>query len=693
MTGVEASEIRLGVAVFGRLSGFPWWPAVVSKCEPSGDWTKDGKFWVIFFNDRNGAWLKSSEIRSFDAYNKDRCLEHNNSTPKFRRYHERVNKACTMAEKYISSPKRIRVRVVGPRGTNGAPIGDEEEVISISDGGVDVDRSGASSEPTEPSRKKRNRSTKSGAKRDRSRPRSKDQSDEDEEISEDDNVRSGEKGRDGDGRSKRKRVRSSRYEEFIGPLEDRNTQKRKKPRADANARPSSDDNELNPLHYSPPKGFRIEAGKLTRSKKPKSSVDGNKDVRQRQNPRPSRRTSRTSSQTAAEEVVEKQRTSKRTDRRASSKKVISKRLAHEPMRPPSHTDEDKRDDAAVTREMYISELTNMVSPKAHHRHGRRAERIADVTSLKRSVRSRAGGSSLENTSNSEETDSEEEPERVRKVVNGSLEAAAEDLVEYAVRGEQDAPGKQRDDILNRDSLALGGSELVCSILNRISDLERDVTLLQKNSTLEEQATLGEDATAAGLKSAVEALASATTAFAKARDYDSPMISRSLDLLWSDGHFPLKGADGELLRTVARSLVLASCKRKYAQSQDRVIKSQQRPKVRISRAVRKSMPLIIRQKADVRELNAKEESVLLFDDEQSGSDLSVGCATQKERQSTSSQGKGTARTQLKDSRQLRSPSQLLKATVKKNEGLGGVSEDVEEENAELPDPDEIMDGGT
>ncbi|CDF36984.1 unnamed protein product [Chondrus crispus] len=113
-------------------------------------------------------------------------------------------------------------------------------------------------------------------------------------------------------------------------------------------------------------------------------------------------------------------------------------------------------------------------------------------------------------------------------------------------------------------MSLGGSELLCSILNRVSDLERDVALLQKQSTVEEKATLGEDPSAAGLKSAVEALASATAVFAKVREYDSLAISRSLDLLWADGHFPLQGADGELLRTVARSLVLASCRRRHAE---------------------------------------------------------------------------------------------------------------------------------
>lgn len=640
MTGVEASEIRLGVAVFGRLSGFPWWPAVVSKCEPSGEWTKDGKFWVVFFNDRNGAWLKSSEIRAFDAYNKDRCIEHNSTTPKFRRYQERVQKACLMAEKYIFSPKRIRVRVVGPRRTDGTPVGEEAEVISISDAIPDEDGSGASSEPVEPPKKNRGRSAKSGTKRSRAQARARGKLDEDQ-ASDDENVRSGEKGRDRDGRSKRKRVRSSRYEEFMGPFEDRNIQKRKKPPVSENGRGSSEDAELNPLHYSPPKGLRTDDGKKITSKKPKAPSDGSDDVRKRLNPRPSRRASRNASQALAEEAKERRKASKRIDRPLPSKKAISKRLAHEPMRPTSNTDEDKRADAAVTREMYISELTNMVSPRLRHRQ--RGQQINDLISLRRSVRSRAGSSSLENTSNSEETDSEEEPERVRKVVNGSLEAAAEDLVEYAVRAEKGRSGGSRVDVLDMDTFPLGGSELVCSILNRVSDLERDVALLRKQSTLEEQATLGEDATAAGLKSAVEALASATAAFAKARDYDTPMISRSLDLLWSDGHFPLEGADGELLRTVARSLVLASCKRRYAQlSREKIVKK--RPH---SAVERKMAPQFIRQKADLRELRANsEESAGNMDRETGEKQVPDNNAARNQGQGPSSERNGRTLPQVK-----------------------------------------------
>lgn len=696
MTGVQASEIRLGVAVFGRVSGFPWWPAVVSKCPPTDDWTKDGKFWVLFFNDTTGAWLKSSEIRSFDAYNKDRCLEHNSNTPKFRRYHERLKKACTLAEKYVSNPKRIRVRVIGPRGVNGAPIGDDGEVISISD--ADADGADASSDAVEPLTARRIKSGKSGSKRSRALARSRDPShDDDDENSEGENIRSGGKGRDNKGRSRRKRVRSSRYEEFIGPLEDRNTEKQNTSPSETNGKHASDDNKSigrdpNPLHYSPPKGFRGEAGKHARAKKSKDTLHGTKGIQERRNPRPSRRVSRIAAQAAAEDLAERSRLTKRPDRRVSSRKVISKRLAHEPMRPSSNTDDDKRADAAVTREMYISELTNMVSPKALQR--RRAERSIQVPSLRRSVRSRVGGSSeLENTSNSEETDSEEEPERVRKVVNGSLEAAAEDLVEYAVRGERGVAGERREDILDMDSLALGGSELVCSILNRISDLERDVALFQQKSTHEEQATLGEDATAAGLKSAVEALASATAAFAKSRDYDSLVISRSLELLWSDGYFPLKGADGELLRTVARSLVMASCKRRHEQVyRERSSKKQHR-----LREAGKVGTSIIRQKADVREVVAVAKS---GEEVANGSkeELLDGSSAEHGGQSASSEEVNAIEPTNKVLHQLEKNRRGLDAvetTMQEvgqvEEDAGGIEEEILEENAEADESEEIMDG--
>lgn len=661
----------------------------MSKCPPTDAWTKDGKFWVLFFNDTNGAWLKSSEIRSFDAYNKDRCLEHNSNTPKFRKYQERVKNACSMAEHYVSNPKRIRVRVIGPRGANGLPIGDNGEVISISD----ADEAGASSDAVEAVTARR---IKSGSKRSRALARSRDPSDGDDEISEDDNGHRGGEGRDTEGRSRRKRVRSSRYKEFIGPFEDRNAQKRKRSPSETNGKQASDENtsrgrDSNPLHYTPPKGFRGEAGKHVRTKKSEDTLVRTKGSRERQNPRPSRRGNRIAAQAAAEDLVERGRMSKRQDRRVSSRKVMSKRLAHEPMRPSSHTDDDKRADAAVTREMYISELTNMVSPKALQR--RRDERSIKVPSLRRSVRSRAGGSSeLENTSNSEETDSEEEPERVRKVVNGSLEAAAEDLVEYAVRGEHGAAGERREDILDMNSLALGGSELVCSILNRISDLERDVALLQQKSTDEEQATLGEDATAAGLKSAVEALASATAAFAKARDYDSLVISRSLELLWSDGYFPLKGADGELLRTVARSLVMASCKRRHEQVyRERSSKKQQR--LRETGTVGTS---IIRQKADVREVVAKSGQ---HAGNGSKEELLDGSSGQNGGHSASSEevnAIGPSQEVLHQSKKNRPGHDAVESAMQDEEqaedGAGeGVEEEVLDEHVEAEESEEIIYG--
>lgn len=562
MAGVEASEIRLGVAVFGRVSGFPWWPAVVSKCEPSGEWRKDGKFWVRFFNDPNGSWLKSSEIRSFDDYNKDRCLEHNSKVPKFRRYSDRIVKACSLAEKYISSPKRIRIRVLGPRGTDGIPIGDEQEVISINDEDAhaedeDSDPSGLTDEPP---KKKYSRSSRSNGKRKRGHASSSENSDDEEKVQ--GGSRRGSKNTDGEKRTKRKPVRSLRYVEYMSPMEDRNVQRRSKSSNGINGKHNHSGHDFGLLHYSPPVGLQGEAERHRRL--PKSQNSSEKPSINGANHRSGlpRRSSMRSSKTDPERSSERQRSNAQTSRRERPSQMATEDLDPALIKEPHEATERYRVHNPADHNLRHPVMAKALSTRVKN------ERRMDETRRsvgRRSVRSRADGSFVVQTPDVEETDSEEDAERVRKVVNGSLEAVAEDLVEHAVR-HKESPSRiwKGNHGLEGNSVSLGGSDLLCSILNRVSDLERDVALLQKKATTEENATLGEDASAAGLKSAVEALASATSVFAKVREYDSLAISRSLDLLWADGHFPLQGADGELLRTVARSLVLASCRRRQAE---------------------------------------------------------------------------------------------------------------------------------
>lgn len=550
MTRMPIAHITPGAVVFARVSGFPWWPAVVNKCPHNERWTEDGKYWVIFFNEKNGAWLKPAELRGFDAYNQDLCLEYNSGPPKFRRYREKIDKAIVLAEAYISNPPHGRSRMMSAEGGRLAG-GASGDVISISDAAAeekvaDGDMHGAMSG------RKRMQSGKSSLRR-TSRHVSRQV-----ELEEGGSDHTDAEGR----RSRRKRLRSGKYQNGDGSREDRDGEKRGK---DGNVGGSGDHSmrvgdggAVAVIPYDLANGTALVGGK----KKGEGGSSEPQSARGRLRSRATRRSARGGDQNEQEggDAVRTAAPSRRVSRRIATKKVISKRLAQEPI-PRSEADPDNRPDPATTREMYISELNELVGPKGR-------QNIRDVA--KNVFRARGstgsgaiGSSRLASSDSGEGTDSEESPEKFRRIMNGSLEAAAEDLVECAVRRENGGLSEsvsRREDILDMDTVALGGNELVSSILNRITDLERDVLMLRQKATGEEQATLGEDASAAGLKSAVEALAAAANAYAKARDYNPGVISRSLQLLWpAGGHFPLPGADGELLRTITKSLVVGCCK--------------------------------------------------------------------------------------------------------------------------------------
>lgn len=590
MTGMQTSDIRPGVVVFGRLMGFPWWPAVVSKSPENGDWMKAGKFWVLFFNETNGAWLKQSELRSFDSYNKDLCLEQNTTSLKFRRYKERVTRAIDLAEIYRATPK-------GKSRSNGLPPRPSDvDVVSISD---DEESEASDGDKETDGRKRRRKGQATRKKKPRLNPPApKKLNALDSEPTDEEDAATRKESSQG-GRPRRKRVRSSKYEEFMAPRIDR-LPKRKGGRtpADTTVHRNRDDHAEytsgNPIQTNAPSLAQdCDTGRRSTGKRPKGP-----QVKRIGSEHLGSESKRHNGIGRHQEDVQSPEDTGSDDPRQGVVvvKMPSRRLANDPIRH-SRPMLQKRSSAAKTRQLYLSELTSLASPKTQKKSKTDGHK---VPSLRKSVRSRAGGSSgYDDTSQTGQgTDSEEWPERERKVRSGSLEAAAEDLVEYAVRGGR---GEESDstagygNILDMNSVALGGSGLVSSILNRISHLERNVTLLQKKSMSQEVATLGEDATAAGVKSAVEALASASAAFAKARDYDSGIISRSLDLLWADGHFPLSGPDGELLRTVARSLVLASCKRKREHiSHEKIKRNQRKP---LEKEHINMTPIM--QKADIR----------------------------------------------------------------------------------------------
>lgn len=587
---MQLSEIQPGVIVFGKLMGFPWWPAVVSTSQTNGNWTNKGKYWVLFFNETNGAWLKQSDLRSFDSYNKDLCIEQNGTTLKYRRYKERVEKAITLAEKYQAMPKEKR----GNKGLPPLPS-DLEEVVSISDDG----ESERPSDEKEPETGKKRRRGRPPLKKPRSKPSTSKKLNALDNGAADAEYTPVRRVNSEGGRPRRKRIKSSRYDDFLPQGVDRNLSKRKIGRSSSAEELSGRDHDQNVVQT---------LGEVAQKRVPSHAQNGTSGRRSKGKRLKGSQVTATDPLLSVPKRLTRMRDEKRdveslddtiSDDRAAvlAQPVTSRRLANDPIHRPRFVMK-KRSSAAVTREMYISELTSLGNPK-HEKKGK-YER-GKVLSVRKSVRSRAGGSSgYDDSSRSGQgTDSEEWPERERRVRSGSLEAAAEDLVDYAVRGGHDGGSNSSagcKNIMDMNAVALGGNGLVASILNRISDIERDVSLLKKKSINEEVATLGEDAAAAGVKAAVEALASATAAFAKARDFDPGAINRSLDLLWPDNHFPLSGHDGDLLHMLTRSLVLASCKRRREHEfneRNKITQRKQPEKERINLTP-------IMQKADIRQ---------------------------------------------------------------------------------------------
>jgi PWWP domain len=105
-----SKDLQPGVVVFGRVRGYPWWPAVVACAPKTSEWvTKDGRVWCLFFNDRTGAWLRTTELRPFDAFHREECMVINRGNKGHRKFIDRIVEAITCAISYTvtlpSSPE------------------------------------------------------------------------------------------------------------------------------------------------------------------------------------------------------------------------------------------------------------------------------------------------------------------------------------------------------------------------------------------------------------------------------------------------------------------------------------------------------------------------------------------------------------------------------------------------------------
>lgn len=533
---------------------------------------------MIFFNDTTGAWLKASQIRPFDRYNGDLCQEHDSSVAKFRRYHERIRKAVSIAEKHLCrASKPVRVKVLPPsksKPPDGPPTSSPPSQVhyeNTQSGRVAAPKRNGTLKPP-----LFNTATKKSGTNGAPLPRR--ESHAAEHQSEPEKVGTNEV------RPKRKRMRSIRYIDHDSVTLGLGSSHRKQV-----THPSSSP-QAGSIEGSAGSVSKVEndgRGEDLRGDAVESKLQGQRrSLRLRQSTvlpksgvlngkRSRRKRVRSFPNDTYREREEEIGKLSNLDSCASYDSIPDEPTCQGDRSPSLSNDlnntrltsdtaeiERKGPELYLRKRMFVTELKEAMTESNENDKCR-----ADGTRRLNRIRSLVGvGSRPERhcTEMDDWTDSEQKPERERKVILGSLQAAAEDLVEYAVQGSRSDSSDVRSHPAGSHCIAFSNNDLVSSIMNRLSNMERDIKLLKKRSTFEDRATLGEDATAAGVKSAVEALASASLAFAKARNYDVAIIRRSMEMLWPDQDLPLTGADGDLLRTVAQSLILASCKRRDAE---------------------------------------------------------------------------------------------------------------------------------
>lgn len=655
MTSLNRDDIKPGLIVFGRVTTFPWWPAIVSKCPRSGNWCNDQKYWCFFFNDSTGAWLKPTEMRPFDPWNRDACNETNSNNPKYKRYLARIAQAISVAQEYLerlvpydhdgsggaaanggrdSSPASavLAPKAILPKDvfTVGVGLPPQQAIATGRDGRETSANEHANDVvvPIVPVIPKPRQKRKRRASAPLPAVEQTDTPDPDEKV-EGLDMESG-------GRPRRKRTKSLRYQGFVDPFRLRKrSSKEPTPEAtvelyenastfvangagkaiveakqvalcaqDIGVVPSTDTRSVDEEGIGMQHATQDFPENLGLVKQLRDVANGVPAAQKRGRTREVTPQLTESLQTiildggTARGELFAQRGVGAVGTVRGGKPMTSELL---PQRPPHPTqvqvppapkgklpqagtgvergallrsvqggDEAEHEEPALTtRDMYISKLRENAK---HSRERNRMVASHRSPALMRGMRSRVSPCAPQESEDAV-TDSEDEPELARRMVSGTLDTAAEVVMECAVNGGR-AVGGTVDEIegISQDRLlavaGLDGGELLRTLLNRMSDLESDVRGLKTRAVAAEQLDLGEDATAVGLKSAVEALAAASAAFARTRNYDSGVIGRALDILWPDGCAPLVGADGELLRTVARSLVLASCKRRNARTETR-----------------------------------------------------------------------------------------------------------------------------
>jgi hypothetical protein len=620
-----ATELRPGIVVFGRVKGFPWWPAVVSVDIKSGTWLAGAaaaaRVWCQFFNDPTGAWLRGAEIRPFDAFNREECMVINRGNARHKKFLPRLGEALRRADDEAGRMSmegwdalEERPSALAPwsqerwpaqrRGEDNGAVGAAEnrngvlhlqngrlDVMPGSDDGMNGDSAGngpadAGANPSEASRTAKRPRRSNGRRQSAPTELTADVDDgvaggDCEDGGEEDNgeatTPSDRASDEAGSRPRRKRTKSSRYEGFENPFAVNGRNK-------GGSRGSSG---------PPPTPAKDTAAKVNGKVEPKPvhvplpvlPADSRAD------PAPRKRVvengvvlpSGGRGMSGGGSIDRGRRVSARQSLRAASSlgSIASRQTALATAVPSMNRAMSLPPESSGGENQlscFPSALVPFAVPSKPGTHGRESSRgsgyqYRPAAGAKPIVRKSFavrpclgrdhgnGGAVNDPAAVGDATDSESESDAVFGAIAGSLDHMAEKQMTKVFGAEYSRKRKAASDGGGLCAVVDPGGDVLRVLLQRVSDLESDVKSLKARTAVEEQKSLGEDATSAGLKAAVEALAAASLSFAGKREFDCGVVGRALDSMWPDGILPLVGVDGEILRSLARSLVLGACKRR------------------------------------------------------------------------------------------------------------------------------------
>lgn len=116
----DSDNVRIGEIVWARVSGHPWWPATISRNMQKKTWKKQGKVWVNFFNDNQGAWIPvKSHLRPLDDKSTETCMV----KPTHRSF-RMIKEALTEASEVLAKQKADGMEVA---------VVDTEEILALAE--------------------------------------------------------------------------------------------------------------------------------------------------------------------------------------------------------------------------------------------------------------------------------------------------------------------------------------------------------------------------------------------------------------------------------------------------------------------------------------------------------------------------------------------------------------------------------